>query len=271
MTVSFARWLYDYVGEPWHWIDRNVFDDDRWETTISAPGYRHITCVVGGVPVGYCEYELQGSSVEITYFGLGTDVHGHGLGGWFLTEALHHGFSFEGVERVWLHTCSSTALMLERITRPVACGCSTPRSSGRCSADRPRSDAGFGQRRRKTRAEPQDEGRPVSDVGGKIDPTAVRLDDLANDRESETGTALLAGSRGRRARNVGTPGRGSPAHTRTVIRNGNKVPGVEPVGRHRDVVPSAQVAPHWRSGWRRHAEPPEHRRTPGGPRRGVAW
>ena len=80
------RGLYDYVGEPWHWIDRNVFDDDRWETTISAPGYRHITCVVGGVPVGYCEYELQGSSVEITYFGLGTDVHGHGLGGWFLTE-----------------------------------------------------------------------------------------------------------------------------------------------------------------------------------------
>ncbi|MEC7672893.1 MAG: N-acetyltransferase, partial [Actinomycetota bacterium] len=39
MTVSFARWLYDYVGEPWHWIDRNVFDDDRWETTILAPGY----------------------------------------------------------------------------------------------------------------------------------------------------------------------------------------------------------------------------------------
>ena len=52
MTVSFARWLYDYVGEPWNWTDRNVFDDDRWETTISAPGYRHITCVVGGVPVG---------------------------------------------------------------------------------------------------------------------------------------------------------------------------------------------------------------------------
>ena len=72
----------------------------------TGPGYRNITCVVGGIPVGYCEYELQGSSVEITYFGLGTDVHGHGLGGWFLTEALHHGFSFEGVERVWLYTCS---------------------------------------------------------------------------------------------------------------------------------------------------------------------
>ncbi|MEL0141427.1 MAG: hypothetical protein VW800_13725, partial [Acidimicrobiaceae bacterium] len=53
MTVSFARWLYHYVGETWHWTDRNVFDDDRWNATISAPGYRHITCVVGGVPVGY--------------------------------------------------------------------------------------------------------------------------------------------------------------------------------------------------------------------------
>ena len=51
-------------------------------------------------------WQRDHGSVEITYFGLGIDVHGHGLGGWFLTEALHHGFSFEGVERVWLHTCS---------------------------------------------------------------------------------------------------------------------------------------------------------------------
>ena len=79
-------------------------------TTVGRPRSRlpatDTSRVVGGVPVGYCEYELQGSSVEITYFGLGIDVHGHGLGGWFLTEALHHGFSFEGVKRVWLHTCS---------------------------------------------------------------------------------------------------------------------------------------------------------------------
>ena len=33
----------------------------------------------------------------------------------------------------------------------------------------------------------------MSDVGGEIDPPAVCLDDLANDRESKTGAALLAG------------------------------------------------------------------------------
>ncbi|MEM8707412.1 MAG: GNAT family N-acetyltransferase [Actinomycetota bacterium] len=106
MTVPFATWLYHYVGGPWHWIDRHPWSEQRWRDTIESPNYRHITCVVGGVPVGYCEYELQGSSVEIQYFGLGTDVHGHGVGGWFLTEAIRHGFSFDGVERVWLHTCT---------------------------------------------------------------------------------------------------------------------------------------------------------------------
>ncbi|MEO0494762.1 MAG: GNAT family N-acetyltransferase [Actinomycetota bacterium] len=106
MTTAFARWLYRHVGEPWHWTDRHALDDDGWSAIISSPDYRHITCMSGGVPVGYCEYELQGSSVEIVYFGLGTEVHGHGLGGWFLTEAMRHGFGYDGVERVWLHTCS---------------------------------------------------------------------------------------------------------------------------------------------------------------------
>ena len=75
----------------------------------------------------------------------------------------------------------------------------------------------------------------MSDVGGKIDPTAVRLNDLANDRESETGTALLTGlSRSPRQKRWNTRTWFS-GDTRTVISNGNKVPGVEPVGRHRDV------------------------------------
>ena len=107
MTVPFAKWLYHYVGGPWYWIDRHEFDDAWWQQKITSPEYRHITCMAGGIPVGYCEYELQGTSVEIRYFGLGTDVHGQGLGGWFLTEEIRHGFSFDGVERVWLHTCSN--------------------------------------------------------------------------------------------------------------------------------------------------------------------
>ena len=65
-----------------------------------------MTCWVEGVPAGSHELEEQGRSVEIVLFGLVERFFGRGLGGWLLTEALQRALSLEGVDRVWLHTCS---------------------------------------------------------------------------------------------------------------------------------------------------------------------
>ena len=105
-TVAFARWLYRYVGEAWYWLDRHAWTDEQWAEQLVEPGYHHVTCMVGGTPAGYVEYANVDGDVEIRYFGLATDVHGQGLGGWFLAKAIEHGFSLENAHRVWLHTCS---------------------------------------------------------------------------------------------------------------------------------------------------------------------
>ena len=76
----------------------------------------------------------------------------------------------------------------------------------------------------------------MSDVGGKIDPPAVCLDDLANDRESKTGAALLAGLLAvAPPETLKHPDMVLRRNTGAVIRDGNEVPVVEAVGRHRDV------------------------------------
>ena len=105
-TASFAKWLYGTVGEPWYWTDRDGWTDAQWQDLVRSTTYHQATCMVGGTPAGYVEYANVEGDVEIQYFGLMTDVHGQGVGGWFLARAIEHGFSLDGAHRVWLHTCS---------------------------------------------------------------------------------------------------------------------------------------------------------------------
>lgn len=105
-TVAYARWLYDYIGEPWHWTDRHQWTDEEWADFVLADGYHLATCLVGGVPSGYVECVNIDGDVEIRSFGLAVDVHGLGLGGWFLAQSIEYGFSLEAAHRVWLHTCT---------------------------------------------------------------------------------------------------------------------------------------------------------------------
>lgn len=105
-TVAYARWLYGYVGAPWHWTDRLAWTDDQWAERVTADYYHLVTCMVGGVPAGYMESLNRDGDVEIVSFGLAEDVHGQGLGGWFLARTIEYCFSLDQAHRVWLNTCS---------------------------------------------------------------------------------------------------------------------------------------------------------------------
>lgn len=105
-TVAYARWLYQYVGGPWHWTDRRDWTDEQWAERITADYYHLVSCVVGGVPAGYVECHDREGDVEIASFGLAQDIHGQGVGGWFLARTVEYCFSLERARRVWLHTCS---------------------------------------------------------------------------------------------------------------------------------------------------------------------
>ena len=104
-TVSFYRYLYDAVGEPWNWTDRRMLGDDELGAIIGDPKVEIYVLYAGGVPAGFLELDrrIEGE-VEIAYLGLLPDFAGRGLGRYFLDWAIHAAWENEP-KRVWVHTC----------------------------------------------------------------------------------------------------------------------------------------------------------------------
>jgi len=105
-TLSFYRYLYNAVGERWLWYERRYQSDEVLQRIIQHPKVEIHALYVEGVPAGFAELDLlEGSDVELKYFGLIPEFVGRGLGRFFLhciiTAAWRH-----RPERVWLHTCN---------------------------------------------------------------------------------------------------------------------------------------------------------------------
>lgn len=101
------RFLYQLVGGPWLWTDKLVWSDEQWQELINATNHRTWVAYYKGAIAGY--YELQMSAdgdVEILYFGLAEAFFGQGFGGPLLSHALQSAWSWPGVRRVWVHTCT---------------------------------------------------------------------------------------------------------------------------------------------------------------------
>lgn len=104
--VAAYRAMYAEVGAPWHWHDRDAWDDARLAAQLSKPGVRVLRLVQGAAFLGYAELERHpDGTVEIVYFGLVPGAIGVGLGKGFLTEVVTAAFAM-GAARVWLHTCT---------------------------------------------------------------------------------------------------------------------------------------------------------------------
>ncbi len=105
-TVSFYRYMYDTVGEPWNWTDRRRLTDDELTGIIHDPDVAIYVLYVAGVPAGFVELDgrIEGA-VELNYVGLMPEFVGRGLGGYLLDWAVSAAWLMEP-KRVWLHTCS---------------------------------------------------------------------------------------------------------------------------------------------------------------------
>jgi ribosomal protein S18 acetylase RimI-like enzyme len=105
-TVSFYRYLYNTVGEPWLWYLRRGWSDDELHQRLARPQVEVSVLYVRGVPAGYFELErLPEGETELCYFGLIPDFIGHGLGAWFLQQAIDSAWRGE-TRRVFVHTSS---------------------------------------------------------------------------------------------------------------------------------------------------------------------
>lgn len=103
-TVSFYRYIYDTVGEPWLWFERRLFDDAALAGLIGRPTIEIFVLYVGGVPAGFFELDTaQPRETKLCYFGLVPDFIGRGLGPYLLRAAIDRAWS-RPIDRFWLHT-----------------------------------------------------------------------------------------------------------------------------------------------------------------------
>jgi GNAT superfamily N-acetyltransferase len=128
----FNRFLYEYVGGDWHWINRLAWSVQQWHDYAAKDNLRTFVGYRQGSIVGYYELQKQEGGkdsgpptpksalgnpsqtrndafgdrgVEVCSFGLTPPFIGQGYGGPLLDTAIENAFAW-GARRVWLHTCS---------------------------------------------------------------------------------------------------------------------------------------------------------------------
>ena len=105
-TISFYRYLYNVVGEPWLWYERRIMEDEKLAHIINDDNIEIYCLFVGGVPAGYAELNRrEGVDIELSYFGLVPEFIGKGLGRYFLEAVIDIAWSYHP-NRFWLHTCT---------------------------------------------------------------------------------------------------------------------------------------------------------------------
>ena len=103
-TVSFYRYLYDTVGEPWLWFERRMIGDLALAAQIGKPTIEIFVLYVRGVPAGFFELDTAAAcETKLCYFGLIPDFIGRRLGPYLLQAAIDHAWS-RPIDRFWLHT-----------------------------------------------------------------------------------------------------------------------------------------------------------------------
>ncbi|HYD30350.1 MAG TPA: GNAT family N-acetyltransferase [Azospirillaceae bacterium] len=105
-TVSFYRYLYDTVGEPWLWSDRRRLSAERLATIIENPMTEVWVLHVAGTPAGYGELDRRNPAVvELAYFGLLPNFIGRNLGPYLLDRMIARAWT-SGTWRLGVNTCS---------------------------------------------------------------------------------------------------------------------------------------------------------------------
>jgi GNAT superfamily N-acetyltransferase len=103
-TVSFYRYLYSTVGEPWLWFERRLVGNAALARQIQKPTIEIFVLYVRGVPAGFFELDTAAPrETKLCYFGLIPDFIGRRLGPYLLQAAIDQAWS-RPLNRFWLHT-----------------------------------------------------------------------------------------------------------------------------------------------------------------------
>ena len=101
--LSHYRAIFRRVGQNWLWFSRARMNDEELRARLTGPGY-HVLLFAG--ERGFVELDGRAEGeVEISLFGLAPEETGKGLGRTMMAHALRKAWQ-EGIQRVWLHTCT---------------------------------------------------------------------------------------------------------------------------------------------------------------------
>ena len=101
------KFFYKQIGVDFRWIDRLAWDEKKWINYVENPKVKTYVLQDKEDLIGYYEqiFHFEQKSCEIAYFGILKEHYGKKYGGFLLSESINNSFQ-NGVERVWLHTCS---------------------------------------------------------------------------------------------------------------------------------------------------------------------
>lgn len=108
-TLSFYRYLYNTVGEPWLWWLRRLMGDDELAEILAKPETHVYVLYVAGVPAGFAELDLtnleENGVIDLHYMGLIPDFIGKGYGKYLLNWAIDTAWGLKP-QRITVNTCS---------------------------------------------------------------------------------------------------------------------------------------------------------------------
>lgn len=111
-TVSFYRYLYDTVGEPWLWYERRQLSKDALRTVVRDEQIAIYVLSYGGVPAGFAEIDTRPAVKQrpadslLAYFGLVPDFIGCKFGRFFLESIIDIAWQDGDIDRFVVRTCT---------------------------------------------------------------------------------------------------------------------------------------------------------------------
>lgn len=111
-TLSYYRYLYNTVGEPWLWYERRQLGDEPLADIIADERVAIYVLLYGAVPAGFAELDSRPKGVErrgdvhLAYFGLVPDFIGRSFGRYFLEAIIDIAWERNPEGRLTVHTCT---------------------------------------------------------------------------------------------------------------------------------------------------------------------
>ncbi|MCC6469776.1 MAG: GNAT family N-acetyltransferase [Alphaproteobacteria bacterium] len=107
ISVSYSRYLYNTVGEPWWWYERKQLSDGQLAAIVRHENFVTYVLYLAGTPAGFFELDRRDAGiVELAYFGLMPDCIGLRLGPFLLDQAIALAWQGPPVpRRFWVNTC----------------------------------------------------------------------------------------------------------------------------------------------------------------------